>query len=244
MNETHYYDLKQNAGPTPSLSSEVAAAIGRDIVARVHLPGSLIEDEARLATRFNVSRSVIRDAVKVLVGKGLLEVRRGIGTRVQPRSRWGLLDDDVMAWTQAAPASAQTLRQLMEIRQMIEPKAARWAAERAEQISIDAIEAALTAMEVETGEVMDFVAADAQFHRAVLHASNNEFLSALEGVIFSAMLSSIRLTNADPRDNTDSIPFHREVFEAISRHQPDAAEAAMLTLLHDTVDRLDKRTGS
>lgn len=238
-----FYDLKNSVGLSPSLSSQVAREIGRRIVAGTHAPGSLLEDEGSLAVRYQVSRSVVRDAIKVLVGKGLLEVRRGIGTRVRPRSQWGLLDDDVMAWTQSAPPSTERLIQLLEIRQVIEPKAARWAAERATPKAIGEIEAAIEKMESEQGEVMQFVAADASFHRAILHAANNEFLSAMEGLIFSALLSSIQLTNSDPRDNKDSIPYHRRVFEAIKKAKANTAEKAMSALLQDALERLQQRVG-
>lgn len=104
MNELIYYDLKQSPGLTHSLSGQVAREIGRRIVAGHYAPRTQIEDEASLAARYGVSRSVIRDAVKVLVGKGLVSVRRGIGTTVTPRSAWGLLDDDVLAWQSSRTA--------------------------------------------------------------------------------------------------------------------------------------------
>ena len=81
----------------------------------------------RLSERYRVSRSVIRDAVKILAGKGLLEVRRGIGTRVKSRQNWLLFDDDVLAWSQAAPVDPRMLHKLMEFRQIMEPNAAAWA---------------------------------------------------------------------------------------------------------------------
>ena len=89
MNEMLYYDLKETSGLSPSLATQIARELGRRVVAGGYGVGELLEDEAALATRFQVSRSVIRDAVKILVGKGLLEVRRGIGTRVRERHRWG-----------------------------------------------------------------------------------------------------------------------------------------------------------
>ena len=131
MSELIYYDLKQVAGLAPSLATQVAREIGRRIVCGTYQPGELVEDEGALAERYQVSRSVIRDAVKILVGKGLLEVCRGIGTRVRTRASWGLLDDDVMAWYQSAPPNSDFFRQLMEIRLIFEPKAARWTSERA-----------------------------------------------------------------------------------------------------------------
>lgn len=121
MNELIYYDLKQSPGLTHSLSGQVARKIGRRIVAGHYAPRTQIGDEASLAARYGVSRSVIRDAVKVLVGKGLVSVRRGIGTTVTPRSAWGLLDDDVLAWHQSAPASAEFLIHLTDFRLVTEP---------------------------------------------------------------------------------------------------------------------------
>lgn len=233
-----FYDLKQIAGLAPSLATQVAREIGRRVVSGAYAPGSLLEDEAALAEKYQVSRSVIRDAVKILVGKGLLEVRRGIGTRVRARSNWGLLDDDVLAWYQSAPPDAGMLQQLMDVRQVFEPKAARWAAERGDDLSHEMIARSVERMEEEKGSVEDFVVADAVFHRSILRATKNEFLMALEGIIFSALLSSIRLTNIDPRSNEASLPFHRNVYEAIAKRDGEEAERVMERLLGDTTRRL------
>ena len=241
MNEMIYYDLKQSSGLTHSLAVQVARELGRRIVAGLYGSGDLIEDENALTERYQVSRSVVRDAVKILVGKGLLEVRRGIGTRVRLRADWGLLDDDVLAWHQSAPPRPDFLRQLMDIRLVIEPKAARWAAERGGAERLADIEQAQRRMEQEKGSIEAFVMADALFHRAILRAADNEILAAMEGVIFSALLNSIRLTNKDPRENEDSIPFHREVAEAIAERDPERAEACMEKLLADAHHRLHGR---
>ena len=238
MSELLYYDLKETAGLAPSLSSQVAREIGRRIVSGSYAPGDLIEDEAALAARYQVSRPVVREAVKTLAGKGLLEVRRGIGTRVRPRASWGHFDDDVLAWSQSAPPRSSFLRQLLEVRVIVEPKAARWAAERGSDEYLDLIRSAIERMEEGKGSVEDFVVADAIFHRSILRAAENEFLGAFEGVIFSALLSSIRMTNKDPRTNEESLQFHREVYEAIAAHDPVGAERAMQRLLGDTERRL------
>lgn len=238
MNELMYYDLKEIAGLAPSLSSQVARELGRRIVSGSYLPNDLIEDETSLAERFQVSRSVIRDAVKILVGKGLLDVRRGIGTRVRLRSQWGMLDDDVLAWHQSAPANRELLQQLMETRLIFEPKAASWAAIKASPEDLTHIKLATQRMKQEQSSVKDFVMADAMFHKAILRASHNEFLIAMEGVIFAAMLSSIRLTNKDPRENQDSIPFHERVYEAIALRDAANAEKVMQELLDDANKRL------
>ena len=238
MNEAIFYGLKQNPGLAPSLSAQVAREIGRRIVAGSYATGHLIEDEGALAERYQVSRSVIRDATKVLVGKGLLEVRRGIGTRVRARASWGLLDDDVLAWFQSAPPDHAFLQQLLDIRRIIEPKAARWAAERGSDDGIDRIRVAVERMEAVTASIEDFISADAGFHRAVLVAAKNELLAAMEGVIISALLSSIRQTNQESGANEDSIPFHRAVYEAIRARDGEAAERQMERLLGHTRQRL------
>ncbi|MGI9401965.1 MAG: FadR/GntR family transcriptional regulator [Rhizobiaceae bacterium] len=241
MSEMMYYDMKQVAGLTPSLSAQVAREIGRRIVSSNYQIGELIEDEAALAERYRVSRSVIRDAVKILAGKGLLEARRGIGTRVKSRQNWLLFDDDVLAWSQAAPVDPRMLRKLMEFRQIMEPNAAAWAAERGADSDHAIIENSLLDMEASEENFENFIMADASFHRAILQATDNDFLIALEGVIFSALLSSIRLTNSVPMDSMSSIPFHRRVFEAIAKRDPDNAKEEMEILLADASERLEKQ---
>ena len=238
MNEHLFYDLKDKPALTRSLATQIVQELGRRIVSGAYGQGDLLEDEGTLAGRYQVSRTVIRDAVKILVGKGLLEVRRGIGTRVRSRSAWALLDDDVLAWHQSAPADHAFLQQLTDLRLVIEPKAARWAAERGTAEGHALIAEAQARMEQEKGSIDDFIVADALFHRAVLRAAGNEFLLAMESAVFSALLISIRLTNRDPRENEESIPFHRAVAESILARDAAEAEARMERLLADARLRL------
>ncbi|WP_017446802.1 FadR/GntR family transcriptional regulator [Gayadomonas joobiniege] len=240
MSELVYYDLKSASGMVPSLPVQVAKELGRRIVAGTFEVGSFIDDEASLAERYQVSRVVIRDAVKILVAKGLLEVRRGIGTRVRSRDQWILWDDDVLAWHITASADANFLKTLMDIRIAFEPKAARWAAERGTNEDIQAIENAVLQMEHEQGSVENFVKADALFHKAVLGAANNEFLKSMEGVIYSALLVSVNITNKDPRENDVTVNIHRELYQAIAAKDGNKAEAISEKLLSDASKRLQK----
>lgn len=237
MTELLYYDLKDSAGVAPGLATQVCRELGRRIVAGHFPEGSLIDDENKLCTRFGVSKSVVREAIKLLVGKGLLEVRRGSGTRVRRRASWNLLDDDVLAWHQGIEPKPEFLRQLMDVRQMVEPNAAGWAAKTATTEQIEDIRQAQRKME-QADSIQDFVVADALFHRSVLRAANNEVLIALEGVIFSALLSSIKVTNSDPRENKRSLPLHRQVLKAIEARDSEAASSAMREHLADTNERL------
>ena len=239
MSELLYYDLKATAGVAPGLATQVCREIGRRIVAGNLSEGSLIDDENGLAQRYGVSKSVIREAVKMLAVKGLLEVRRGSGTRVRRRASWNLLDDDVLAWHQAVEPRPEFLRQLMDVRQLIEPQAATWAAEFGTPEQIAEIRKAKSAMETATTG-QDFVMADAMFHRTILRAANNEILMAMEGVIFSALLSSIRLTNSDPRENQSSMQLHSQLMVAIENGDATAAGKAMEKHLSDTHQRLSR----
>lgn len=243
MSELVYYDLKRAATMTPSLPTQVARELGRRIVAGTIETGTLIDDEATLTERYQVSRVVVRDAVKILVGKGLLDVRRGIGTRVKPRNQWILWDDDVLAWHVNAPPNKDFISQLMDIRLAFEPKAARWAAERATPESLAEIEAACSGMELEKGSVEKFIIADALFHRSVLRAARNDYLTAMEGVIYSALLISVQITNQDPRENSSSVSFHREVYEAIAAKDGYRAEQLTEKLLRDAIRRLQEAFG-
>lgn len=237
-----FYDLKSSRVMALNLSTQVAREMGRRIVAGSIEAGHFLNDEAALAARYQVSRVVVRDAVKILASKGLLEVRRGIGTKIRARNHWMLLDDDVLAWHLSAPASSDILHQLLDIRMAFEPKAARWAAERGTSEDLSEIAQACARMEKEQGSVEEFIIADALFHRSVLRAAHNEFLTAMEGVVFSALLVSIKLTNRDPRNNAQSIKFHRDVYEAILAADGNRAEILVETLLEDAKARLGSCT--
>lgn len=240
MSELVYYDLKNTSSMAPNLPVQVARELGRRIVSGSFEAGYMLDEEGTLADRFQVSRVVIRDAVKILVSKGLLEVRRGIGTKVKRRDQWILWDDDVLAWHIAASPNPEFLRQLMDVRIAFEPKAARWAAQRGSAEDILNIEKAIIKMELEKGSVEKFIVADALFHKAVLSAANNEFLNSMEGVIYSALLMSVNITNKDPRENDTTISFHREVYEAINQRDGKLAETLTENLLSDASRRLCK----
>lgn len=233
-----FYDLKPNQDGTHSLALQVASELGQQIVSSIYKPGELIEDEGALAKRFDVSRSVVRDAVKILVGKGLIEVRRGIGTRVRPRGDWGLLDNDVLAWGEDDASRADRIWQLLEVRLTIEPRAAALAARRGERHAIEDIGAALSNMVTQAENIEQFVAADAQFHRAILHATGNEFFAAFEGVIFSALLASMRCSSTDMHQRASALPYHVAVYEAINAGDEAEAERTMINLLSDADDKL------
>ncbi|WP_323769780.1 FadR/GntR family transcriptional regulator [Antarctobacter sp.] len=223
-----------------SLSGQISRKIGERILDGQLEPGQMLPDENALCQEFAVSRTVVREAVKMLVAKGLLEVRQRIGTRVQDFRHWQMLDRDVLMWHQSLTIEDERLINLMELRQSIEPDAAFHAATRRTEAQLDAILGACDQMETHAGENSAYVLADARFHIAVLRAADNRYLDALENAIFAGLMLSIRLTNPDERLNRKSIPLHRAIADAIKDKQAEAARECMKEHLADASTRLAK----
>ena len=150
------------------------------------------------------------------------------------------MDDDVLAWHQGVEPETDFLRKLIDVRLMVEPNAAFWAAGAATNEQIKEISKSHNDME-NAKSIQEFVVADAKVHRAVLRGANNELLTAMEGVIFSALLSSIKITNNDPIDNRErSLPLHYKILKAIETQNKERAEFAMRKHMADTYERLSK----
>ena len=226
------------------LKDQVVEEIGSDIIGGRMLPGVLLPTESALLARFDVSRTVLREAITVLSSKGLVETRQKRGTMVRPRLEWNQLDPSVIRWSgaQAQDASSDDvvdrLDQLIEVRHIIEPAAAALAAQRGTQEDFDRIAAAYQAMEAAGPDVQAFMEADLAFHIACLRASGNVFLLPIAHAIRTAMASSLQITNSDPVSNRAvSLPLHRAVLDAILARKPKAAIAAMTRHLDDTKKR-------
>ena len=208
-------------------------SIGRAIVVG-GFDGGPFPTEATLAQRYAVSRSVTREAVKMLTAKGLLTARPRTGTSIQAPERWNLFDPDVLRWLMERRFSLQLLRQFNELRLAIEPSAAALAARAADAALIAAVQAGLERMaEAEAGRD-DPLDADIAFHVAVLRASGNPFHMQFEGLVATALRTSIRFTNRFV-GRTASLPQHRAVLDAIAAGAPEEAAAAMRVLIEDVL---------
>ena len=195
--------------------------------------------EAELARQHAVSRSVTREAVKMLTAKGLLTARPRKGTTVQPRERWNLFDPDVLRWILERRFSLDLLRQFTELRIAIEPAAAALAARAAEEPDLTAIRAGFERMAAAEAGHDDPLEADIAFHIAILEASANPFYRQFRDVVETALRTSIRFTNqSDGR--TASLPQHHNVLSAIERRDPAAANAAMTALIADVMTLIAK----
>ncbi|TWU54541.1 HTH-type transcriptional regulator LutR [Rubripirellula tenax] len=222
-----------------NLYGQVLDDLGCRIMAGEVQPGDPLPQESTLCDQLGVSRTVVREAIKSLAAKGLVESRAKRGTIVCPRGSWNYLDSDVLGWQATAHVDGRHLFHLMELRRTVEPAAARIAAERATDEKRRLITEAYEAM-VETAEDVDhFLASDIRFHVEILHATENPFFSPIANVISTSLESSLRLTNRQPDQNRTSLPAHQKVMNAICAGKPARAEAAMRSLLHEAADRID-----
>jgi GntR family transcriptional regulator, galactonate operon transcriptional repressor len=214
-----------------NLCSQLVEALGSRIVRGDLPPGHVLPNESELGKELRASRSVVRDAVKTLAAKGLLETRTRTGTRVLATMHWNLLDLDVLGWRYAAMPREQFFRELYEIRRQIEPGAAEMAAERAVAADIAALDDAYAAMQAADHASDAAIDADLRFHRQVLACTHNELLVQMGSVIGVGLLVSFRISS---HSYGASLPRHGEVLEAIRRRDPAGAREAMLRLLGDT----------
>jgi GntR family galactonate operon transcriptional repressor len=222
-----------------SLFAHVADELGSRIVRGEIKPGGAFPIEAELGQEFGASRSVIREAVKSLAAKGLLESRTRTGIRVLPPQRWNLFDLDVLEWRYTSMPPEDFFKELFEIRRMIEPEAAAFAAERGSAAEIAAIESAYEAMETSNTTTDAAISADLAFHQSILAAAHNALLLQMGSLIGVGLLVAYRITK-DPFNVF--LPKHKDVLLAIKARAPDEARKAMDTLLTGTRDFLASHT--
>ena len=189
--------------------------------------------EADLEREFGVSRSVIREAVKALAAKGLLESRTRTGIRALPPVRWNLLDAEVLAWRYASMPPRQFFAELFEVREMIEPEASALAAERAVPADLVEIETAFQAMADASEANEPGIDADLRFHRGILAASRNPLLLQMGNLISVGLTISHRFSK---ESFALFLPMHRSVMEAIKARRPANARTSMQRLLSETRD--------
>ncbi|MEV7141796.1 MULTISPECIES: FadR/GntR family transcriptional regulator [Streptomyces] len=215
-----------------TMHQRVVDELGRRIVGGAWGPGDPLPVEDVLAAEAGVSRGVLREAVKALVAKGMLRVRPRTGTRVLPPEHWNHLDRDVLRWKQAEDATA-LLHDTGELRRIVEPEAARLAADRAGPDDVRALYDALAAMEAAAAEPgrSGYVEADIAFHRALLDASGNRLLGSLGRAVDIALEHSFHVSTQTPGAVEASLPGHRAVVEAVEARDPSAAAAAVLAIV-------------
>jgi len=217
----------------------LAAMLGREIVAGVFPPGSLLPNAAEMGERFSASRTALREAYSKLSGKGLIVARPRIGTSVRPKADWNLLDPEVLAWHLSAEPEENFVENLFALRQAIEPLAAEVAARTRTPESLARIAEAFARMERFRHGEGDLLGADLDFHVAILEATGNHFLAALGGLIQAALECGFRFSWLGKRRiQDDRLEQHRRILAAIEAGGVDLARACMIELLADTLDDL------
>jgi DNA-binding FadR family transcriptional regulator len=224
------------------LHGAVAQKLGVAILSGKFRPGDTLTGEIAYAQELNVSRSAYREAIQVLTAKGLVASRPKTGTRVLPRSRWNLLDPDVLSWAFANEPDRQFVKDLFELRAIVEPSAAALAAQRRDRTNLKAMSEALTQMRRHTLATEEGRAADRDFHKAILQATQNNALQVLASSIGAAVNWTTQFKQRSRELPRDSIPDHASVYQAIANQDPQAAGRAMGQLvqlaLEDTAEAL------
>lgn len=222
-----------------NLTHQVTYKLGAAIVRGDYGINQVFPTEAELCTQFDISRSVIREAVKMLTAKGLISSRPRQGIRVQPTSNWNMFDTDVLEWTLTSRPSLELLREFTELRIAIEPEAAILAARKQNQAEIARIGAALERLGAAADGRDDPLEADIAFHTAILLASENRFFIQLRSFIQTALRVSIASTNQLKGVEMASEADHRAIYDAIVAGDVEAAQNASLAILNEALSLID-----
>lgn len=219
-------------GSSRFVRERVLGELGRRILAGQYPPQSSLPTELQLCAEFGVSRTVMREATKMLTAKGMVVSRKRAGTIVQDASSWHRLDPDVLAWMDATAPDPDFVRGLIEARLAIEPAAAELAAQRASAGDLARIEAGYFAMRAaDPRDLAACAEADVTFHVSILHASHNPVFAGLASLIGQALANSFRLTTSVSRNYSESLDAHGDVLDAIRMRQPKLARSRMKTLI-------------
>lgn len=230
------------ATPRHGVYGQIVEELGSSIVSGQFAPGSILPTEGVYSARLQVSRTSLREAIKMLSGKGLVESRPKTGTRVRQRSEWNMLDPDVTAWAFRNGPDRDYARAFFEFRQIFEPAAARLAAGRRGGGDLECMRDGLDGMAA-AGSRDEWIGPDLSFHRAILVATGNELLISLGHLLVPALTRSFAIVNVDADRRKASVPQHRAVYTAIRRQDPPAAEAAMVKLLDEALLDLEEMIG-
>jgi DNA-binding FadR family transcriptional regulator len=213
------------------LHIKLAHDIGVQIASGAVEPGQLLETELAASERRHVSRAAYREAVRMLAAKGLVESRPKVGTRVTPREKWHLLDPDVLAWMFQSEPADHFMESLFELRMVVEPEAAAFAAQRRTSDHLKRMRDALAAMTEHSLATEQGRAADQEFHASLLIASDNPFFRTLTSSVSAAVAWTTVLKQRVRPLVRDPIPDHRAVYDAIAARDPQAARTAMSKLV-------------
>ncbi len=220
--------------PWVSGSHAAARAIGTAIISGEFAEGERLPLEAELAATFQVSRNTLREAMRLLVAKGMVEIAPRRGSVVLPRERWNALDVELIEWaTGPAGVDPAFMREILRVREMVEPFAAADAATNATEAQVAEIAAIVARMDAmaDAEDHPASVEADLQFHLSVADATGNRFIACIARAIMQALRANFDALIAVPGNFRRNIPNHRAVAERIAARDPKGARLAMQQVL-------------
>ncbi|MEO8154591.1 MAG: FadR/GntR family transcriptional regulator [Rhizobacter sp.] len=219
----------------------MARILGMRIVGGEYQPGDVLPVEADLCTALNVSRTTVREGVKQLSSKRLIEISPKTGTRVLPFADWNLLDRDVLAWRLAAQFDTKIVQDIFEMRLCVEPRASALAAQHGTEEGFRAIERRYQEVRdtLQQGGDMRLAAqADLEFHMTIINMSQNGMFITLGGAIKAALRVSSEMLHRLPDPPMRQLTLYEEVQRSILAREGDAASRSMTALLQASRDRL------
>jgi DNA-binding FadR family transcriptional regulator len=224
--------------PGRNLHSQVLWQLGVAIVGGTYREGAILPSDADLLQSFSVSRTVLREALKTLAAKGMIEARARVGTRVLPRRRWNLFDADVLAWHFETGPDLDFLRSLSEVRVGIELESAALAAMRRSPAQAQALLDCANRMgEAATAE--DFARTDLEFHRTVAEASGNPFMASISALVELALTAVFTISSPvqDERALKATVEAHNRIARAIDHGDAEEARLAMRAVITEGFSR-------
>ena len=209
----------------------LAQHLGVGIVEGRYAPGDLLPSEVSFAASFGVSRGVLREALRTLAAKGLIESRPKTGTRIRDRRAWNLLDPELLGWVFDASPTLHFVQSLFQLRLIVEPAAAEIAARRRNERQLAAMAAALETigkhgLHSDLGRTAESV-----FHELLLEATDNELLVSLSSGISAAVRCATLAKYRQGKPPLDATPVRAALFGAIGNGDASGARAAMMTLV-------------
>ncbi|WP_130481687.1 FadR/GntR family transcriptional regulator [Sphaerotilus mobilis] len=224
------------------MHARIVRELGLRIVSGELAPGDKLPAEATLCAAYEVSRPVLREAIRVLSAKGLVVSRQRTGVVVRAQSEWHLLDPDVLYWFIEAQPATTFVETLFTVRRIIEPAAAALAARSASDAEIARIAEAYAGMEAATTPE-ELLEPDVAFHRRIAEASGNPLLAYIGTMLSHALRESIKLSSKMPDTHALSLPRHKAILTALQVRDPLAARQATLVQLEETSDDISHVLG-
>lgn len=214
--------------------------LGQAILAGEYPVGATLPPEPVLCETLGVSRTVVREAIKSLIAKGLLITGPKLGTRVLSDDQWNWFDPDVIGWQADAGLTPEFLRDLQELRLVVEPAAVRMAAQKATESDIAQLEDAYQGMKDAIENGGDYVVHDLRFHQGLLHASHNRMLVQMGKALAALLRTSFEISTRIKDGPRSSLPLHRAVLDAVIAHSPAKAERALMVLINGANDDIEQ----